>query len=98
MHSLDEEQQRRRLSAAAQRAAEEFLPTVMRNPTKMQKCVARIVALNCFTEGITDENAIELMFTRGSCVRADACRVRDALRPVMGDFLALANARMAEVA
>lgn len=98
MNPVEEEQQRRRLSAAAQSAVEEILPTVMRNPTETQKSVARIVALNCFTKGVTDDDAIDRLFARGSCVKSDACKVRDALRPIMSDFLTLAHARMAEVA
>lgn len=98
MNPVEEDQQRRRLSAAAQSAVEEFLPTVMRNPTTMQKCVARIVALAAFTSGVTDDDATQRLFHRRSGVLSDARKVRDALRPVMGDFLTLAHARMAEVA
>lgn len=98
MNPVEEEWQRRRLSAAAQSAVEEILPTVMHKPTTTQKTVARIVALNCFTKGITDEDAIDRLFDVRSCVKSDANKVRNALRPIMGDFLALAHARMAEVA
>lgn len=98
MNPVEEERQRRRLSAAAQSAVEEILPTVMRNPTKTQKSVARVIALNCFTEGVTDDDAIKRLFARGSLFKSDACKVRDALRPIIGDFLRLAHARMAEVA
>ncbi|TCP59766.1 hypothetical protein EV663_11662 [Rhodovulum bhavnagarense] len=95
MNWHEEEQYRRRLSAAAQAAVEEFLPTVMRNPTTMQKCVARIVALAAFTSGVTDDDAIQRLFHRRSGVLSDARKVRDALRPVMGDFLMVARDRMA---
>lgn len=98
MNPVEEERQRRRLSAAARSAVEEILPTVMRNPTTTQKAVARIVALNCFTEGVTDHDAIDRLFHRRSCVLSDARKVRDALRPIIGEFLTLARARMAEVA
>lgn len=98
MNPVEAEQQRRRLSAAAQSAVEEILPTVMRNPTTAQKTVARIVALACFTDGVTDDDAIDRLFAVRSCVKSDACKVRNALRPIMGKFLTLAHARMAEVA
>ncbi|MBO6603630.1 MAG: hypothetical protein JJ938_04340 [Roseicyclus sp.] len=98
MTPLEEEQQRRRLSAAAQSAVEEILPRVMRNPTTAQKTVARIVALNCFTKDVTDDDAIDRLFAVRSCMKSDANKVRNALRPIMGEFLALARDRMAEVA
>ena len=92
MNPVEAEQQRRRLSAAAQSAVEEILPTTA------QKTVARIVALACFTDGVTDDDAIDRLFAVRSCVKSDACKVRNALRPIMGNFLTLAHARMAEVA
>lgn len=98
MHYLDDEMQGRRLSAAAHTAVEEILPTVMRNPTETQKSVARIVALSCFTKNVTDEDAIDRLFGVRSCVKSDAIKVRNALRPILGEFLTLAHSRMAEVA
>lgn len=98
MTSVEEERLRRRLSAAAQSAVEEILPTVMRNPTTPQKTVARIVALAAFTKGVTDDDAIDRLFDVRSCMKSDACKVRNALRPIMGEFLTLACTRMAEVA
>jgi hypothetical protein len=98
MTPMEEERLRRRLSAAAQSAVEEILPTVMRNPTQTQKSVARIVVLAAFTQGVTDDDAIDRLFDVRSCVKSDACKVRNALRPIMGDFLTLAHERMAEVA
>lgn len=97
MHWIDEEMQGRRLSAAAHTAVEEILPTVMRNPTETQKTIARIVALSCFTKNVTDDDVIETLFDVRSCVKSDAIKVRNALRPILGEFLTLAHSRMAEV-
>lgn len=78
MNPVEEEWQRRRLSAAAQSAVEEILPTVMRNPTETQKTVARIVALACFTKGVTDDDAIDRLVRRA--VVREAGRLQGAQR------------------
>ena len=85
---MHEYELKQKYSDAARAAAKEFLPTVMRKPTETDLSVARIILLNLFTRDITDDNAIELLYSRRcvSTVRSRAMRVRKYIRPVFRDF------------